>query len=822
MKDEASALVSKTSEKTKKLKSERASDDVPSPQKTGASTRTKTHQQNQVRTSQPKPLDASASKRSYPRRNRTKSEGFASAHEPSETSVVDLTEPDPEPSNSPSVPVKRHAVVATTVRSKCTASSEAAASAATALSKRRKTSASAKTTKQSSACLNENEEDFFNASGKQRWVIPKSDVKVDLSSSAPIEAKLWIDKYEPLSEAEIAVNNKKVADVRAWLQNSLAEADVKRQRSQPHSKLLVLTGPSGAGKTAVIRLLSRELHFEVSEWSNPVNTNAMNVSAEDHHGAGRGYGAGYFSLTRSFPEFLAAASKTPILSFRSTTVMSTDAKPELSSSSPENDRKIILIEDLPNIANDDTRKAVHGAIRSYLRSPRTRYPLVFIVTDTTSDYGERDTAVTLETLIPPDVREANFSKQIKFNAIAPTYLIKALTRIAAFEFKYPLRAGVRPDKQAIDTIARSSGGDIRCALNAMQFFTLQETAHPKSGPGKSKKTPRGKKDEKPVSQSLNLGYVGCREVNLDMFHWLGRILYNKRERDENVESITNPSLQESLSSYPTKSERSLPSFLLQHKREPLKSNPEQAFENAHMDADIFSLFLHHNCPSFFKDIEELAVAGDYMSTADVLGGKWENRQTLGSYTASITSRGLLYSHTNPVPPQRFHQLYGPRTFQVARKAQRLFAAAKNVALTWLQRGSPSKGDDSATAHASVLTATYPAKALIQDLFPYVSIFASLAPSQHNIPSRSAPGKNTSGSIKSVGGPQCNPFNIGSHPPHLLASLSELLTWHRQPLGQHKFAAAEEAVEDAHISQRPLAVGQQPLSRPVLEDDISDD
>jgi hypothetical protein len=35
--------------------------------------------------------------------------------------------------------------------------------------------------------------------------------------------------------------------------------------------LLVLTGPAGAGKTATIRVLSRELKFDIIEWQNALD-----------------------------------------------------------------------------------------------------------------------------------------------------------------------------------------------------------------------------------------------------------------------------------------------------------------------------------------------------------------------------------------------------------------------------------------------------------------------------------------------------------------------------------------------------------------------
>ncbi|TPX72282.1 hypothetical protein SpCBS45565_g00702 [Spizellomyces sp. 'palustris'] len=494
-------------------------------------------------------------------------------------------------------------------------------------------------------------------------------VELMMQKMFKLETQLWIDKYQPLSENELAVNNKKVSDVRAWLADALSTADGRQRSKRQTANLLVLTGPSGAGKTAVLRTLSKEMNFDILEWSNPVNTNMIKLNEDDVHADAdedRRWQAGYVSLTRQFQDFLASASKTPALTFVSSASLSAETTTIHSPSAPT--RKVILVEDLPNVAHLSTRTALHTAIRAYIRSPRSQFPLVFIVTDTTVvEHGNerrsngRADVVSVKTLIPADVGASRAYTQISFNPIAPTYLVKALTRIADLEFRSPMRSSLRPDKESIEVIAKSSGGDIRCAINALQFLTLRISSN-SSNAATARKGARGKNRTSNVKNSnIQLDYVGSREINLALFHSLGKILYNKRdELPPNEASSMNIMLAQSIP-------EQLPSHLSEHFRAPLTSNPEEAFERAHLDSDAFGLFLHENCLSFFVEIEEVQTSSAYFSISDLFAGNWQHQTQLSSYAASVASRGLLFAHTCPVPPQRFRQMHRPEDWAVRRR-----------------------------------------------------------------------------------------------------------------------------------------------------------
>lgn len=97
--------------------------------------------------------------------------------------------------------------------------------------------------------------------------------------------------YFPTQE-DLAVHKRKVNDVRQWLLEAFQPSKLQKYRVGLFSsivhyyrlltscflrltqRLLVLTGPAGSGKTTTLRVLSRELGFEILEWRNPLSVAA--------------------------------------------------------------------------------------------------------------------------------------------------------------------------------------------------------------------------------------------------------------------------------------------------------------------------------------------------------------------------------------------------------------------------------------------------------------------------------------------------------------------------------------------------------------------
>lgn len=75
----------------------------------------------------------------------------------------------------------------------------------------------------------------------------------------------WIENFAPRAKPDLAIHAKKVAEVEDWFR---AIKDKKLKVSAP---MLLVTGPSGSGKSATIRIIAQELGYTISEWITPVD-----------------------------------------------------------------------------------------------------------------------------------------------------------------------------------------------------------------------------------------------------------------------------------------------------------------------------------------------------------------------------------------------------------------------------------------------------------------------------------------------------------------------------------------------------------------------
>ncbi|EEC18704.1 cell cycle checkpoint protein rad17, putative [Ixodes scapularis] len=318
--------------------------------------------------------------------------------------------------------------------------------------------------------------------------------------------------------------------------------------------LLLLCGPAGAGKTATVLCLAGQLGLTLHEWASPAKT----------EWAPRMQGP-----VEAFEAFLFQCSRYRPL-------------------------------DLPNAFLRDA-DAFHQVLRRYRRTCRT--PLVFVVSESSDNLEYR--------LFPRElVAELGVSK-IAFNPVAPTSMSKVL---AAVVDKATARYKVShlPTPDDLEQIAASSAGDVRNAINALQFFCSAEQgpAGPMQPAAAKKPRRRRKPRDGPQGEAGGAAPAGSRDCSLQLFHSLGKMLYCKRDPSRMADSDR------------------LPKHMAHLEKPPATEVPEEVFGRTQVSADMFSLFLHHNAARFYADVHTAALCTDWFSQADFFLSEWSVRKKL--------------------------------------------------------------------------------------------------------------------------------------------------------------------------------------------------
>lgn len=215
-----------------------------------------------------------------------------------------------------------------------------------------------------------------------------------------------------------------------------------------------------------------------------------------------------------------------------------------------------------------------------------------------------------------------------FNPIAATNMFKALKRVSEAR-------GKRVDLPLLQSIGDSANGDVRSAINTLQFISVQDSPST-CCPSASRKRKKGAvpkaewgKNKPAASTALPVG-IGARDSSLVLFHCLGKVLHAKRDPKTMDET-----------------ENCIP--LAKDRRHKLTGSHsvEHIIDDVGMTTDAFSLFLQENYLPFFSDIDHVLAAADHLSAANLLHGPWRHRDALAPYLGEISARGLMYANERP-------------------------------------------------------------------------------------------------------------------------------------------------------------------------------
>jgi len=331
------------------------------------------------------------------------------------------------------------------------------------------------------------------------------DQDADITGPPPEVRENWMDSFAPATSEDLAVHPKKIGELRDWLRH--CEAVRKKFPAQ----MCLLTGPTGAGKTATLRCLAKEFGFQVQEWINPVDCEVVNALGDQPSGASY-----VGSHLEAFKSFLLRASRYKSL---------LDSQ----------NKRLLLVEDFPNVLLSD-KEANFEELLEWVARPLSlcilytniyffseystygKSPLVFIVADSKS----RGLNISYR-LFPDQLKAKHRIEHISFNAIASTIMQKSMKSFCSIMQQPQNKATYKmPSSAVVDSIVVGAQGDIRNALINLHLSSLKGVA---SMPTKQLNVSVATKGRKKKMQST-LKSIG-RDESITLMHALGRVLNPK-------------------------------------------------------------------------------------------------------------------------------------------------------------------------------------------------------------------------------------------------------------------------------------------------------
>lgn len=297
--------------------------------------------------------------------------------------------------------------------------------------------------------------------------------RVTFGSAAKLDfesQQLWTVKYAPKSSADLAVAPKKVKEIVSWMKQS-------------ESKLLLLVGGPGIGKSATVHCVATELGLEVHEWSESYYSTSDPSSSINQ-----------LSPLNGFEQFMQQVGT----GFQSLQL-------KIASSQKNKNKKlktngaIILLDELPNLHGPDAEARFREILTAHIQ--QTTLPTVLIFSDTAEGKARPD---DLERMIDSKTLYSPACKIMQIHPPTKPKFAKIVQRIATAE-----RNQVSPSY--VEELYFRCGGDLRFAISTLQYEIIGGISATQS------------------SAKLNVGHSGLRDTKLSSFHALGKLLYAKRK-----------------------------------------------------------------------------------------------------------------------------------------------------------------------------------------------------------------------------------------------------------------------------------------------------
>jgi len=99
-----------------------------------------------------------------------------------------------------------------------------------------------------------------------------------------------------------------------------------------------------------------------------------------------------------------------------------------------------------------------------------------------------------------------------------------------------------------------------------------------------------------------------REHSLQLFHLLGKILYNKRYGDDPLDEAEEG---------PMPSAPQLPNHLMEYYRRPSKVDPKVLYADSPVDTSLMTLYVHQNYTQFCDEIDHARGVCEWLAMSDL-------------------------------------------------------------------------------------------------------------------------------------------------------------------------------------------------------------
>ncbi|RPB24713.1 hypothetical protein L211DRAFT_143880 [Terfezia boudieri ATCC MYA-4762] len=428
----------------------------------------------------------------------------------------------------------------------------------------------------------------------------------------------WPQKHSPTTSAGLAIHKKKVEDVSDWL--------LRVREGRSRKRVLVLKGPAGCGKTATLEALAKEGEWDVVEWGNLTGGGNSSGSGSDYDGGWKpGGGEGFAS---AFEDWLFRGGTWGCLDLVSTSGVSTNYPS--SSSFPNSNptrRKLLLLEDLPNLSHPGTLLSFRTAIRSYLSLPSPPSnsslppipPLILIVSEVSEGAGSStNMGMSVHRMLGPQILSHPLLSEIQFRKVAKTLLVKCLEDVMRKE-----GYGDIFGKEILEVLAEQ--GDLRGAIGGLEMLALGREKHVMNlgkagGAAKSlkrKKTATSTAVGKEMYVILTL--LQPRLSTFGIFHSIGKVVYNKRYGDDPSDPYFPP---------PPTPPLELKSTHRYHTRA-MKLDPNTILDESGVEAGMFVYGVQENYLGSFSNgekkaleevLEDVCFCAEALSEGDLLLG----------------------------------------------------------------------------------------------------------------------------------------------------------------------------------------------------------